>query len=86
MNKTYKLLGADGQIYESNVPGALGGNRKAKIYGKLDCSAANAVLAKGYASHRVFFLNEQEAIAVGYRPCGRCMRDRYLDWKSQGQG
>ena len=77
MRKTYKLLGAGGQFYKSSVPGALGGNSKAQIYGKLDCSAATAALPKGYAAHRVFFLNEGEAIAAGYRPCGRCLKDRY---------
>ena len=54
---------------------------KAKIYGRLDCSAANSALSKGYAKHRVFFANEADAIATGYRPCGRCLRDKYNEWK-----
>ncbi len=29
--KTYKLLGADGQTYESETPGEYGGNGKMKI-------------------------------------------------------
>jgi methylphosphotriester-DNA--protein-cysteine methyltransferase len=83
MSKLYKLLGSDGRIYESATLGELGGNSKAKIYGKLDCPAANAALKKGYARHRVFFLNENEAVAAGYRPCGRCMRKQYLAWKER---
>jgi methylphosphotriester-DNA--protein-cysteine methyltransferase len=30
---------------------------------------------------RVFFANEKDAIAAGYRPCGRCLRDKYNEWK-----
>ena len=84
--KTYKLLSADGTTVISNTPGTLGGNSKARIYGRLDCSAANGALAKGYAQHRVFFANEQDAIGAGYRPCGRCMISQYKVWKAGPQG
>jgi len=39
MTKTYKLLDA-GHFYSSNSKGLLGGNRRAKIYGRLNCPAA----------------------------------------------
>lgn len=84
MIKKYRLLDMDGIIYESSVPGKLGGNSKLRIYGKLECYSANGALSKGYASHRVFFASEDEAIRAGYRPCGNCMRDRYKIWKSGG--
>lgn len=43
-----------------------------KIYGKLDCHSALSYIAKGqYVEHRIFFINEQAAIAAGYRPCAR---------------
>jgi hypothetical protein len=84
MSKTYRLLGSDGKTYESSAPGELGGNRKARIYGRLDCSAVNAALAKGYTAHRVFFADETVAITAGYRPCGRCLRERYSLWKAGG--
>lgn len=80
--KKYKLLSQTGDVYLSEIPGELGGNSKAKIYGRLDCSAANGALSKGYAQHRVFFLNEEEAIKAGYRPCGRCLREQYKLWKA----
>lgn len=80
--KQFKLLSPSGDIYLSESPGLLGGNSKAKIYGRLDCSAANSALSKGYAQHRVFFANEEDAINSGYRPCGRCMREKYLEWKA----
>ena len=86
MSKQYKLLGADGKFYFSDTPGMLGGNCKDKIYGRLDCPAALRALPKGYASHRVFFADEDTAIAAGYRPCGCCMREKYKIWKaSQGK-
>ena len=81
--KKYKLLGIDGEIYLSELPGLLGGNSKAKIYGRLDCSSANRALSEGYAAHRVFFANESVAIEAGYRPCGNCMREAYNKWKNR---
>ena len=84
--KTYKLLAADGTTFESKTQGTLGGNSKARIYGRLDCSAANGALSKGYAMHRVFFANEHGAVQAGYRPCGRCMVLQYKDWKSGPEG
>lgn len=82
--KTYRLLGADGEFYQSFEGGALGGNSKEKRYGRLDCSAANRALAKGYENHRVFFVDEEAAIAAGYKPCGSCMREEYVRWKQGG--
>ena len=48
----------------------LGGYRKAKTYGLLSCSAGKRMHVK----NRVFFKNEAEALAAGYRPCGHCMQ------------
>jgi methylphosphotriester-DNA--protein-cysteine methyltransferase len=31
--------------------------------------------------HRVFFANEETAIAAGYRPCAVCLPERYRAWK-----
>ena len=82
--KTYTLIGADGKQYHSVVPGKLGGHRKLKIYGRLDCPSALRYIAKGhYIEHRVFFADEEAAIAAGYRPCGVCMKEAYKKWKSQ---
>lgn len=84
MAKKYRLLASNGAIYESETPGELGGNSRDKLYGRLDCSAANNALAKGYASHRVFFSNEAAAIAAGFRPCARCLREQYTKWSEGG--
>lgn len=79
----YKLLGPDGP-YRSDTPGALGGNGKDKLYGRLDCSTALRAVKKGlyYGQHRVFFADEATAIASGFRPCGNCMRAEYKAWKA----
>jgi len=80
---TYTLLGRDGKPYVSDVPGAWGGHRRSKIYGRLDCpSALRAIARGGYVSTRVFFADEETAIAAGYRPCAICCPDRYLAWKA----
>jgi hypothetical protein len=82
MTKIYKLLSGKGETIESETPGTLGGNSKARIYGRLDCSAANRSLSAGYAQHRVFFAQERDAIQAGYRPCGSCLRTSYKEWKA----
>jgi methylphosphotriester-DNA--protein-cysteine methyltransferase len=82
--KTYRLLGADGRSYESETKGTLGGNRRLKIYGRLDCPSALRAIKRGgpYARHRVFFANEETAIAAGYRPCAVCLPAEYKAWKT----
>ena len=78
----YRLMDREGKIYESETKGTLGGHRKLKIYGRLDCPSALRYLAKGqYVKYRVFFAEEETAVAAGYRPCAVCMREAYLEWK-----
>lgn len=80
--KLYKLIGSDGKQYESATPGTLGGHRRGRGYGRLDCPCAARWIAKGfYVKHRVFFADETTAIAAGYRPAGCCMKERYTLWK-----
>ncbi|HLZ63874.1 MAG TPA: hypothetical protein VKR06_43645 [Ktedonosporobacter sp.] len=80
--KTYTLIGADGKSYQSTTPGTLGGHRRNKGYGRLDCPSALHWIAKGYyVKHRVFFADELTAIRAGYRPCATCMKERYSVWK-----
>jgi len=55
----------------------LGGNAKLRIYGKLNCSSGKRMKAE----NRVFFVSEAEAVEMGYRPCGHCMREAYGRWK-----
>ena len=86
--RTWTLVGAYGRPYESTVPGTLGGHRRARIYGRLDFPTARRAIARdGYVRHRVFFLNEADARAAGYRPCAVCMPQAYAAWKtSAGSG
>ena len=81
--KPYKLLGADGKIYESENPGLLGGNSKLKIYGRLDCPSVLSTIRRfpgSYEKSRVFFADEKTALAAGYRPCGNCLRQKYREY------
>jgi methylphosphotriester-DNA--protein-cysteine methyltransferase len=79
----YKLIGADGRELLSETPGTLGGHRRNKIYGRLDCPGALRWIAKGhYVKQRVFFADEATAIAAGYRPCARCMPAEYAAWRA----
>lgn len=81
--RRYRVVGADGRTYESDIPGVIGGNRRSRIYGRLDCSSALRAIARGgpYVVHRVFFADEATAIAAGYRPCATCLPNRYAEWK-----
>ena len=82
-NRTYTLVGADGKFYQSPSKGTFGGHRKDKIYGKLDCAGAKMWIEKGYyVKERVFFVDEQAAIAAGFRPCSRCLPEKYKKWKA----
>ncbi|WP_091324634.1 Ada metal-binding domain-containing protein [Geodermatophilus ruber] len=76
-------MGADGRLHESPTPGTLGGHRRQRIYGRLDCPAALRALARGgYRSRRVFFADEPAAVAAGYRPCATCLPDAYRNWRA----
>jgi methylphosphotriester-DNA--protein-cysteine methyltransferase len=81
--KLYRLVGPDGSELLSPAPGTLGGHRRTKVYGRLDCPSALRWIARGhYVRHRVFFADEATAVAAGYRPCAVCLRERYEDWKA----
>lgn len=51
----------------------LAGNLKLKIYGLLSCASGKRMKKE----NRVFFKNETEAIKLGFRPCGHCLREQY---------
>ena len=83
--RVWNLIGADGAPYQSCEQGCLGGHRRSRIYGRLDCSRALQAIARGgYVAQRVFFASEQDAIAAGYRPCAVCLPRAYSEWKRAG--
>lgn len=57
---------------------SLGGYEKGKIYGLLTCKSGMRMKI----TNRVFFKDEQEALAMGYRPCGSCLPAKYQAWKA----
>lgn len=80
--KPYVLTDALNKQYLSGTPGLLRGNIKQGIYGKLDCPSALRHIANGkYVQNRVFFKDEETAIAAGYRPFAICMPEEYKKWK-----
>ena len=82
----YYLQDENDKVYLSPTKGRFGGHKKLKIYGRLDCPSAARYLAKGqYAKQRVFFSDEETAVAAGYRPCGVCMPEAYKKWKAQNE-
>nr|WP_204985487.1 Ada metal-binding domain-containing protein [Mycobacteroides franklinii] len=81
--KRYNLIGPDGRPYTSSTPGTIGGHRRNKLYGRLDCPAAlRALAAGGYVLNRVFFADESTAVAAGFRPCAACLPEAYKAWKA----
>jgi hypothetical protein len=59
----------------------LAGHAPGKIYGHLHCRAGKRMKT----ANRVFFRNEVEAMALGFRPCAVCMRAAYWAWRSTVQ-
>jgi hypothetical protein len=54
--RTYTLIDRNGHSCASATPGALGGHRRGKIYGVLNCPGARRWIARGhYKKHRGFF-------------------------------
>jgi methylphosphotriester-DNA--protein-cysteine methyltransferase len=80
--RVFRLTQADGSVAECDVRGLFGGNRRLKIYGRLDCPSALRALTRGYSKRRVFFADEAAAIAAGFRPCAVCMPAEYRRWKA----
>jgi methylphosphotriester-DNA--protein-cysteine methyltransferase len=84
VSRSWLLIGADGKPRVSDRPGTLGGHRRTRIYGRLDCPGAQRAIARGgYVRHRVFFASAADAVAAGYRPCAVCMPGEYARWKAQ---
>jgi methylphosphotriester-DNA--protein-cysteine methyltransferase len=54
------------------------GNRKLKIYGRLDCPSGKRMKKM----NRVFFSSEEQAVQLGFRPCARCLQKDYSKWKA----
>lgn len=54
------------------------GNQSLKIYGKLNCKTGKRMNRE----NRIFFTTETEALELGYRPCGHCMKEAYKQWKN----
>jgi len=81
----YTLIGPDGKEYSSPIKGILGGHKKHRLYGTLDCPSALSSLLKNdtYKKSRVFFASEKDAERAGYRPCSRCLNNKYKIWKEQ---
>lgn len=74
----YTLTGPDGLPFLSASPGTVGGHRRSKIHGLLDCPAAlRAINHGGYVRWRVFFPDEETALQAGYRPCAVCLPEKY---------
>ena len=63
------------QIKHKNI--VLGGNSNLKIYGTLQCKSGKRLKK----TNRVFFSSEKEAIEMGYRPCGHCLKSAYQEYK-----
>ncbi|TVQ78307.1 MAG: metal-binding protein [Bradymonadales bacterium] len=71
--KEFKLINSSGEIYLSPLPGAFGGHRGLKIYGRLDCRSALSWIRRGYyTEHRVFAATRIEFLKAGYRACKKC--------------
>jgi hypothetical protein len=75
--KTCTLIGHDSKPYESPPPGALGGHRAEKVYGRLDCPSALRRIPRGrYVRLLVSAEDAVLDVAAGYRPRAVCILGR----------
>ena len=81
-DKVHRLVGADGAEVLSTTPGTLGGHRRTRVYGRLDCPVGLSLIRRDFDVRptRAFFADEATAITAGYRPCGACLPDAYRRW------
>lgn len=60
------------------------GNAKTHVYGKAMCNATQGhLLLNQETKDRVLFDSMDAAEAAGYRPCRKCLYDRYIEWEKQ---
>jgi hypothetical protein len=59
----------------------LAGYAPGRIYGLLSCPSGRRMRR----DNRVFFADGAEALALGFRPCGRCLPRAYAAWKATTQ-
>ena len=70
--------------HASTKTGGAATARAAGTPSRLAAGTALRVIARGgYVKYRVFFADEETAIAAGYRPCGTCCKGRYIAWKAR---
>ena len=79
--KLYQLFGVDVKLYDGIAPRTVGGNKKLKIYGHLDCLSVLYYIEKGQYVKYWAFKDEETAITAEYRPYIKCMHKEYKRWK-----
>ena len=84
---TYKLIDSEGQSYESETPGTLGGHRGNRVYGRLDCEGALRWIAKRALPMPSAFFSD-EATPRRRLPALRdyCLPEAYSAWKLKYAG
>ena len=67
-----------------DLPNKFSGNKRTKVFGKASCSATNGhLILNKNAKDRQIFDNADEAEALGFRPCAKCMNEAYIKWKQK---
>ena len=80
--KKYKLTDGEGKEYLSYEQGSFCGNRRTKIFGKLDCSYENNWFTNLFVyDDKVYFASVEDALSAGFKPCRFCMPNEYEEYK-----
>jgi metal binding Ada-like protein len=80
----FELIGPAGKAHPSTAAGTLGRHRRSRISGRLDCPSALWAIAGGDVRQRVFFADEETAVAAGHRPCARCVPETHRPGREGG--
>jgi hypothetical protein len=80
----YTPLGPDRRPCESSTPGMPRGNKRRRLYRRLNCPAAlRAIRSGGSVTHRAFLAEERAAIAAGDRLCAACRPEHCAQFKAR---
>lgn len=74
-----------GRLYISAACALSENGQPLRIYGRIDCPAAQRATQAGGgdAANRILFDCDAAAGAAGYRPCAVCLPQEYTHWKAQ---
>lgn len=69
-----------------DLPHVFSDNKRTRVFGKATCASANGhMILQKEDQNSILFDDEEKALTMGFRPCGKCMPEAYAEWKEKRQ-